>query len=133
MGDNHSSNGEDREQMPKVESKKNEDDAEVEGQVCNELTKEDDMVEGGSEKMLESYCDKDEQGSWKNVSVVQESDTNMGMSEFGSAGGVRINEPVVNSMQIQNEGNQRVKDEVVTPGFVRSVTRSEINSPGLNI
>lgn len=44
-----------------------------------------------------------------------------------------LNEPVVPPMQIQNVETSRVEDEIVTPSFVRSVTGSEMNSPGLNL
>lgn len=65
--------------------------------------------------------------------MVKDSDINMRISKFGSACPVTIKEPVVKSMQIQNEGNRRVENEVVTPGFVRSVTGSEMNRHGLNL
>lgn len=64
-GEDHSSNGEVREQMSEVESKKDVKDAEVVGQVGGELDNEDDMVEGGFEKMLDGQNDKDGQGSWE--------------------------------------------------------------------
>ncbi|THF93990.1 hypothetical protein TEA_028463 [Camellia sinensis var. sinensis] len=109
-GENQSSNGDNKEQISELESKNEDghDDAEVEGQVGDELDKEGDMEEGRSVIKHDGHNDKDGQDRWTDAAVV-------------------------NSTQIENEGNRRVDDEIVTPRFVRSLSGSEMNKPRLNI
>ncbi|KAI7981790.1 Mitogen-activated protein kinase kinase 5 [Camellia lanceoleosa] len=129
IGVTSSSNGEGKEWRSEVGSKRVEDDADVEGQVRGELGREGDVEVAGSGTRPEGNNDAVGLNRWRSVSMVAETDINLGKENSGDACKEWSDALGQSSMQAQTVE----AEEVVTPGFMRSLSGSERHRPGLNI
>ncbi|GMP63660.1 hypothetical protein CsSME_00025266 [Camellia sinensis var. sinensis] len=132
-GDNHSSYGNTIHQASEVESKQEKSGAEVEGWVEGELDKEIDVEARESEVRHDEQKDMERHDRWLSTSEVQETNNNMERINFRGAWVEKPTAAVLSSMHFQTEGNQNIVHEIATPGYMRSISGSEINRPGFNI
>ncbi|GMP92906.1 hypothetical protein CsSME_00042953 [Camellia sinensis var. sinensis] len=121
-------------QASEVESKQEEGGSDVVGQAGGEVDKDVDMEATDSAASHDEHKGMAVHDRWLCTSVVHESDMNLGMTKSGGAWVKRTAAAgVLSPMHFQNKGNSNDGDQIITPGFMRSISGSEINRPGLNI
>ncbi|GMP57002.1 hypothetical protein CsSME_00021263 [Camellia sinensis var. sinensis] len=140
---NSNSNGEeqDQEQRSIVGSKEGEDVVDVEGHGGGELDNTDVVRAKGLRVGNDDHTATDGQLRELSISRVEESIMSIGQLDClqkqpggsGEACGCLSVKSGPTPIQIQIEGNQIVVDDVVTPGFMKSLSGPEKDAPGLNL
>ncbi|CAL5378234.1 unnamed protein product [Camellia sinensis] len=138
---NSNSVEQDQEQQSAVGSKKDEDEADVEGHVGGVLDSRGAEVEGGPMVKHDEHIATNGRNRVLSVSRVEETIMSTRQSDClqkqlggeGKARGAQPTNSLQNSSPVQNEGNQNSADEIATTGFMRSLSGPQKDVPGLNI
>ncbi|GMP63919.1 hypothetical protein CsSME_00025408 [Camellia sinensis var. sinensis] len=141
--ENSTSNGKEQDQVQRsiVGSKEGEDEADVEGHVGSVLDNTGDAKARRPRVGYDDYTATDGQLRELSLSRVEETIMSIGpldcLQKHPGGGVEACGSQSVKSrptpFQIQNEDHQIIVDDVITPGFMKSLSGPEKDAPGLNI
>lgn len=133
-GDGYSSYEQEDGQRSEQRNKRGEDDDDdVDIQQEDELDKMSNMATTERRSEHEDRADLEDRDKGLNVSLVEETDSNLGRSSSGGARAGVMMRAAHAEKHDEQRGNRKVDGEESTSGFMRSLSGSICYTPGLNL